>query len=400
MRLGHAGIVFRKELTDVLRDRRTIVTTIVVPILAFPLLMGGMIGLMIFFARQAERQTAPVMLLGAESAPTLAQKLSEQEGFTIVPAADDYVQRINDKQLRAAVEFPPALEEKVRTTPEETQTVSIYHFEGELRSRSALRTIERAVRDYRDQAVAERLAARGLSTELLKPFEWKRENVASAEKVTGVIVGFIVPYLVILFTLTGAIYPAIDVTAGEKERGTIETILASAVSRLELVTGKFLLVFCTSTLTTVLSIGSMAVVVLAGAEYLGRLTGGFVIALSGKAAATVFLLVLPLAVLFSGVLLAVALLARNYREAQSYTTPIVFLAMLPAVASFIPGLELNAKLALVPILNVSLVAREIFTGQYNWSLIGLVFLSSCVYAGVALWFAARQFNREEVLFRT
>ncbi len=400
MRLGHVGIIFRKELTDVLRDRRTIVTSIVIPILAFPALMGGMIGLMIFFAGRAQRQTAPVMLLGAENAPTLAQKIGEQEGFQIVPAAGDYTRRINDKELRAAVEFPPGLEEKVRTAPEEPQTVPIYHFEGELRSRSTVRTLERVVRDYRDQVVKERLAARGLSTDLLKPFQWKRENVASAEKVTGVILGFIVPYMVILFTLTGAIYPAIDVTAGEKERGTIETILASAVSRLELALGKFLLVFSTSTLTTVLSIGSLAVVLLAGAGYLGRVTGGFVIALSGKAAATVFLLVLPLAVLFSGTLLAVALLARNFREAQTYTTPLVFLTILPALASFIPGVELNAKLALVPILNVSLVAREIFTGQYPWPLIGLVFLSSCVYAGAALWFAARQFQREEVLFRS
>jgi sodium transport system permease protein len=399
MKLANVSIVYRKELRDTLRDRRSLFTSIVLPVLAFPVLMGGMIGLMIFFAQRASRDVTPVMLLGPENAPALAAKLRAQENFQMVPSADDYAARINDKKLRAAVEFPENLEANLTTRPEETQTVTVYHFEGEFRSREALRTIQRAVRDYRDQVVEQRLAARGLSADALKPFAWERANVASAEQVTGVIAGMILPYMVIILAFTGALYPAIDLSAGEKERGTLETILASPVRRSELVAGKFLLVLSASVLTTVLALGSLGGTLLAGAQYLGRLTGGFVVALSWKAALTVFFLTLPLAVVFSAGLLAVAVLARNYREAQSYTTPLTFLVLLPAVGSLVPGVELNSRLALVPILNVSLAAKDIFIDRYPWALLGLIFLSTCLYAAVALWVAGRQFQREEVLFR-
>jgi len=400
MKLSNVAIIYRKELVDTLRDRRSLFTSIVLPMLAFPVLLGGMIGLMVFFAQRASRDVTPVMLLGEEHAPALAARLRAVENFKIVPPADDYAARISDKKLRAAVEFPAALEENLTARPEETQTVTVYHFEGEFRSREALRAVQRAVRDYRDQVVEQRLAARGLSPDALQPFAWEKENVASAEQVTGVIAGMFLPYMVILLAFTGALYPAIDLSAGEKERGTLETILASAVSRTELVAGKFLLVFSASLLTTLLAVASLAVTLLAGAQYLGRLTGGFVVALSWKAGATVFFLIVPLAVVFSAALLAIALLARNYREAQSYTTSLSFLVILPALGSLVPGVELNARLALVPILNISLAAKDIFVDRYPWALLGLIFLSTCVYAAVALWVAVRQFHREEALFRT
>jgi sodium transport system permease protein len=99
-------------------------------------------------------------------------------------------------------------------------------------------------------------------------------------------------------------------------------------------------------------------------------------------------------------LLAISLIARSYREAQSYLGPLIFVVILPGMASMLPGVELNNRLALVPILNVSLVAKDIFAGQYHWNQIGLIFASTCVFAALALYVAVRQFNREEVLFRT
>jgi sodium transport system permease protein len=210
----------------------------------------------------------------------------------------------------------------------------------------------------------------------------------------------ILPYLIILLTLTGAMYPAIDLTAGEKERGTIETILASPVARSELVTGKFFLVLTVSTVTTALSIASFALTILWGATLLQRISSKLTLAVSVKAIAAVFLMILPLAVLFAAALMAISLVARSYREAQAYIGPLMFVVIIPAVFAMLPGVELNAKLALVPVLNVSLVSREIFSGVYPWRYIGLIFGSTALYAAVAIRFAIRQFHREEILFRT
>jgi sodium transport system permease protein len=112
------------------------------------------------------------------------------------------------------------------------------------------------------------------------------------------------------------------------------------------------------------------------------------------------MMALPLAVLFSSVLMTIALFAKSYKEAQSYLTPMTFVVVIPAVASLLPGVELTPKLALIPILNTSLVCKEIMSGIYHWDSIALIFASTCVYAAVALFLAFKTFQRESVLFRS
>ena len=214
-----------------------------------------------------------------------------------------------------------------------------------------------------------------------------------------------IPYFVILLCLTGAMYPAMDLTAGEKERGTIETLLCSPVSRTHLVLGKFLMVLTASIVTALLSIASMAVSFDVGKKMLLAFTGGAAspalqITITGKAIAAIFLVVLPLAVFFSAALLAISIFAKSFKEAQSYISPLMIAVVLPAVAALLPGVELTPALALVPVLNTSLVGKEIVTGTYHWNLIALIFLSSSAYAGVAIAIAVKLFQREDVLFRT
>ena len=194
-------------------------------------------------------------------------------------------------------------------------------------------------------------------------------------------------------------HPAMDLTAGEKERGTLETILVSAVSRRELVVGKFLLVLTTSLVTAVLSLASYLATMQFASTAAMELTRGYNFTISGKAMAALFLLVLPMAILFSATLVAISTFAKSYKEAQSYLGPLMFVVIVPAIVSMLPGIELSAKLALVPILNQALVLREVLTGNYPWGSIVFVFASTCVYAAIALAAAVHMFNREDVLFR-
>lgn len=400
MSLRNTGIVFRKELVETLRDRRTLFASLILPILLFPVLIIGIAALGYFVLSGIERETHTVMLLGEEHAPELARRIRTMKEVRLAPPADDYAARIDAKTLRAAVEFPAGFEERLRANPEMQQEIKLYWYEGELRSLAAIEVLEKTVAEYREEIVKGRLAERRLAEDIAEPFKVEKANVAPPERVTGSILGLLLPYFIIILCLTGAMYPAMDLTAGEKERGTMETILVSPVSRADIVAGKFLLVLLTSVTTTALSIASFALTVLAGATVVDRLNLNIVLAVSGKSIAAVFLMILPLAILFSAALMAIALYARSYREAQSYLGPLYIVVILPAVFSMLPGIELSPRLALVPILNVSLVAREIFGGVYKWDLIALIFLSTSVIAAAALWFAARQFRREEVLFRS
>ena len=201
--------------------------------------------------------------------------------------------------------------------------------------------------------------------------------------------------------MTGAMYPAIDLTAGEKERGTMETILSSPVSRLDLVLGKFLLVFSASLTTAILSVTSMGI----SFAYMGRSvttnSGNHLdMHLGLTSVIAVFLMGLPLSILFSAALMTIALFAKTYKEAQSYLTPMTFLVVIPAVAAVMPGVELTPKLALIPILNTSLICKEIITGTYHWGPIAIIFASTCVYAAAAIFIAVKTFQRESVLFRS
>jgi sodium transport system permease protein len=403
MSLRNVGIVYRKELIDSLRDRRTVISMIVVPLLVMPLLTIGMAILSVVLVGQAMKEIPKVMILGGQDSPRVVAELEQLKDLQVVPARSDYAEEISDKKIRAAVEIPPGFEAKLAAG--QPCTVKIYMYEGELKSGFGADRLQRFFRELRDRTTREQLQARNLPDSLIRPFEIEEKNVAPPEKVGGAILGGMVPYFVILLCLTGAMYPAMDLTAGEKERGTIETILCSPVSRTHLVLGKFLMVLTASIATAVLSIASMALSFGAGKRMLhgamhGAADSALQITVTAKAVISIFFVILPVAVFFSAALLALSLFAKSFKEAQSYISPLMIVVVLPAVAALLPGVELTPALAFVPVLNTSLVSKEIITGTYHWGLIALIFLSSSIYAAGAIAIAVKLFQREDVLFRT
>jgi sodium transport system permease protein len=399
--LRNIGVVYRKELVDSLRDKRTVISMIAVPILLMPLLTIGLGVLAATVMGRAMREAPTVMILGGEDSPRIVAALRALPDLHIVPGQADYASQISDKQIRAAVEIPRDFD--VAVDRGQTANVRIYMYSGELRSNFGVIRLQKFFNDFRERTVRSRLQARGLAPSLLEPFHIEEQNVATPEKVSGEIVGGLIPYFVIVLSLIGAMYPAMDLTAGEKERGTMETILCSPVSRTHLVLGKFLMVLTASLASALLAMVSIGATFQAGrgllesAVQLGQATLPLEFKLSAMAA--VFLMVVPLAVLFSAVLLTIALFAKSYKEAQSYLSPLTILIVLPSVISVLPGVELNAGLSLIPVLNISLVSKEIVAGTYHWGYIALIFGSSCAYAAIALKAAIHLFQREDVLFR-
>ena len=399
MNLHAVGVVYRKELREWLRDRRTLISTVLVPLLAFPILISGMISLSAVLIGGAKKEVPKIMIIHGEDSPAVVDALKANREIEVVPFAANWQDQISEKQIRAAVEIPEGFQASLdKGTP---QTIQIHYYEGEIKSEFGAEHVEKSLKAYRDDLVKKRLEAKNLPDTLIAPFDTKQHNVAPPEKVGGSTIGSMIGYMVIILSMTGAIYPAIDLTAGEKERGTMETILSSPVSRLDLVLGKFLLVFSASLTTAILSVTSMGLSFAYMGHALAKTSGaGIHMNLGLTSVVAVFLMALPLSVLFSAVLMTVALFAKTYKEAQSYLTPMTFIVVIPAVASVLPGVELTPKLALIPILNTSLVCKEIITGTYHWGSIATIFASTCVYAAVAIFVAVKIFQRESVLFRS
>jgi sodium transport system permease protein len=405
--------VYFKELKDSLRDRRTLISTIVIPTVIMPLLTFGIGKIMSGVVKKAQEDIPTVVIVGGTDSPAVVEALKKSTKMKVVPTSEDWKQAISDKKLRVAVELPAGFEAGLKAGA--APAVKVYNYQGELKSENGARVVERFLAELREQTIAERLAEHSLPKTFARPFEFKRENVAPPEKVGGNLFGGFVPYLIIILCFSGAMYPAMDLTAGEKERGTMETLLCSPVARVDIVMGKFLMVLTGSLSAMCFMLLSMGVTAAVGGSLIMG-GGGATTKVGAGAAATrpamdvipmidplglvgVLAMVFPVAILFAAVAFTVALFAKSYKEAQSYLGPLIIVVIMPVVVGMLPGIDLNWKLALVPLLNLSLVCKEMLSGVWHWNYIALIFGSSCVYAGVSLALAVKMFSREDVIFR-
>jgi sodium transport system permease protein len=211
----------------------------------------------------------------------------------------------------------------------------------------------------------------------------------------------LLPYMILVFAFLGALYPAIDLGAGEKERGTLETLLVAPISRIALVVGKFLVVLAAAVISALLSTASLAASMQLG--FLEDLaTSSSTFSFNFIEAVVALLMVIPVACIFAALLLALSIFAKSFKEGQSYAAPLQMVLILPAMVAFLPGVKLDWGMASIPIINVTLALKEIFNGNLDqhWHHIGLIFLSTTVFATALLWFSTWWFRREQVLFRT
>jgi len=398
------GTVYAKELRDTLRDRRTLISMIVVPTLFMPALILGMGKVASVVVAKAKEEVPRIMVIGGADSPGVLRELRDSGKFKVEKASADWKALISDKKVRAAAEIPPGFDAalKLGSAP----AVTLYDYQGELKSGFAVGQLRDFFTGLRDRATTRLLAERGLPATVARPFEVKQVNVAPPEKVGGNLLGGIVPYFIIFLCLIGAMYPAMDLTAGEKERGTMETLLCCPAARTDIVIGKFLMVLTGSLFAVLSSLVSLAATLLLVASSLPPAGAGAGAHGSGMPSISplgilgVLAMIVPVAILFSAILFSVSLVAKSLKEAQSYLTPMTFAVIVPVAIGVLPGIDLNLKLAFVPILNISLICKEMLSGVWHWGYIGVIFGSTALYASIALALCVRMFRSENVIFRT
>lgn len=390
-------LIFIKELVGTIRDKRTIIAMIIIPLIFYPLLFIGIGYFNKVGSMKSEEAASKIIIYGAEFAPQLVNYLREYEKIEILIIEDDSPSKLQNGDIQAVLVIPSDYKDKVEQ--EEPNKLILKYDTTEAKSRIAQKRVNQIIEEYKREIILQRLSRLDLKEEFLTPLFLQEENIATAEKMTGSFLAVLLPYLIIILIFTGAMHTAVDITAGEKERGTIATLLVSQISRLEIVLGKCFAVMLISFTSMVLGLFGLTFAFLSGTSIAGGIEG-LQFGISINTIFLFFLVLFPLVGLASAVLVMVGIFARNIREASSYITPIYMLTIFLGIISISQGMELTGKMFLVPVLNSSFVFKELLMGKIYWNHIITTFSANIIIAGIALFGATRLFNKEEVLFRS
>ena len=398
MNLRRLGRLTRKELRETLRDRRTIVTLVMMPLLVYPLLTMAL--------------NRYLLSAGAVT-----------EGYIVGvddPAVGDWVGGVLGNPLSAP---PPAILQSSGGRLAEFRVV----LAEELPAREALQAnqLDLAVEssgvqdgapiDLQVIAYAGDEASLSARRILIERLQWARlaeaeaaSGLGSGPTIEAVVVSgsdepsnplaLILPLVLVLMTITGAVYPAIDLTAGERERGTMEALMASPVPRLSILLAKYVAVVTVAMATATINLVAMYVTLQASGlmDALSRGAGGGAGTLTPIAMLWVLLLLLLFSCFFAALLLSLTSFARSFKEAQAYLIPVMLLSLAPAMISLLPGIELSGLIAVAPLINVVVLARDILAGSVPVAGAAVAVFSTVVYAGAALTVAASLFGNAAV----
>jgi sodium transport system permease protein len=391
MRFPIVSAIYQKEMLDLLRDRRTLISMVAVPLLVIPLLLNVSTRFMSKMQENAENEAKSMAVAVHITNPEIRQVL-EKAQIQLVDK-DDLKDAVLKKTAAAGVEEIPG-------TPVE---VEIYADNSNPTSSAAAARVRAALDDFKDEKVHESLKNSGIPASVLTPFVVKRTNIAGARKMSGMVWGSMLGYVLLLLMFAGGMYPVIDMTAGEKERKTMETLLSSPASRQEIVLGKNFAAMTAIFITAILTLGSM-VYSLKGSNLSSKSPElqemMRTIPLDAHTLTMIAVTLIPLSMFAASLMFAIALFAKSYKEGQSYLTPLVFIVIVPALMGGISGLEMTPTLCLIPIFNASQMIRGILLGDVSNANFAITTAANLVYAAVAYFIATRQFENENVLFRS
>lgn len=387
--------LFKRELLDILRDKKTLIMMVVVPIILYPLLVVGMVFLMNAIVNSQEEKTYLVAFENDEV-------LSEEIGEILDTRQEDIgyqLEIVEETDCEAALEAQD-IDAFVRV---EDATISLCYLSAKDRSSTAVSALKDAFEIYRDGLREEEITAAGLNAEiLLNPVYIETQDFSSTEESIGSLIGSIMPFFIITSILLGAIYPAIDVTAGEKERGTLETLLTLPVTNFEMIMSKFLAVSCIACVSAVLNVFSMgaAMVFLVSSSLSSLADVNLTIHYGTFIPGILFTLIVMMffALLVTAVCMCTCVFAKSFKEANNYATPVMLIFMLGGYAAMIPDLELTATTAAIPVINVALMVEGLFQFEYNYALFAVVLFSNVAYSLLAIMVLGKIYNSEAVLF--
>jgi sodium transport system permease protein len=395
-------IVYLKEMRALLRDRKTLVFAILIPIFAMPALGFGFAHLARSMEAKARTQEIKYAIFGAQNAPAIAAMFASESGFRAVQldSVEQVRAAIADDRIKLALNLPARFDDTVAARQ---QAALELHYNsadaGDITRRRVAAVVEKYNGALRDKAMSNFNLTPPQLAFVLNPVKLDEHSTANQRERVGAMIGGMLPYFLVFVCLMAAMYAAIDLGAGEKEGGTLETLLLAPIPRSDLVMAKFLVLFTIGLAAALLMVTSLGIALRLFAGQLSANIAAVVTALSVGDLALVALMLVPTAAIFASVLLAMSIYAKSYKEAAGMMQPMMMLTIMPLVLAMVPGVELNWVWASVPITNIALAMKEIVKGTMDYQKFLMILFSSSVIAALLLLWCRNWFNREAVLFR-
>lgn len=388
-------VLLKKELLDVVRDRRTVVLTLVLPVLLYPGLLTAMGAIIAAGKDRLKNEPLVVAVTTADAQAFLdTQPPPPRTSYERLARADAET-RLREQKVAAIVDAP---EGAARAVSEDRQaTVTVLYTKRFDRSMEALERLRPVLEAANTKALTLRLEARQLDPRFATPVKLEATDLDFQKDLGPLIASRLLPVVLLMMLFIGALYPAVDLTAGEKERGTLETLLVCPVRPVQVMAAKYLTVAIVSVTSTLVNLAAMAGTFGAGLSLAGEAASTSMHFTLGQVGVMLACLV-PAALLVSGVSLAVSSMARTFKEGQSLMTPVMLLGLAPALVSQMPGIELTTVTALVPLLNVALLVKATVLGTATAAQAALTVASVLISAALALKWAASAFDSEVFRF--
>jgi sodium transport system permease protein len=397
-------VLLIKEIKHLFRDTKTIVQTVVVPTFITPLLLGAIFWYVGSIANEETKKTYDISTYSAIESNLITQ-LDESDRLTILP--EDSITNVITSVTEGNSEIGLVLDENFseNLTTDNSAKITIYSKNIDTFSQ-AKSLVTNIIDDFEDAERNDRLAALNLTNEYVNPIVIEEEDLTTEEESAGSIFGAILALFFVMYVMSGSTYPAIDLGAGEKERGTMETLISTNISSVDIIIGKMLSVTTSAVLTATFSMLGFAIPMViiflfyadSVNEYLFSLLSAL---LNPVAFLAVFILIIPLSVFMGAFLLAISVYAKTPKEAGLLLGNVLIIFIVPCYIPLInPGLELDFVGALIPCYNLALLTNNLIAGTVDWFLYSVSFISTIVYCCIAIYVTYIMFDDENVIFRS
>lgn len=388
-------VVLKKELIDMFRDRKSLIVGILIPLLLMPILSFFM-GNMIKDSTKSVEENCKIAIIDNNNS-SLTKFISSDKSIQIENSSDAE-QAVKDGKVYLVIKIPDEFDNSLIS--DKNISVSIEYDNTSQKSSIAFSKLRALIDAFSKQVVAQRLTARNIDVSILTPVNIVEQGFEKENKAESMLLlNMLVPMFILLYSAQGAIAAATDLGAGEKERGTLEPLLTTKAGRKYILSGKLLAI---TLMGFIVSLSSMAGMIIAMVMPNGMFSNGNAsVSLSYLAIILMGIISLLNTMFFGAAELAISIYARSFKEAQTYLIPFSIIPIFVAYGSMtIEAKNASIMYFNIPLVNVAVSVKELISGIYNYTHLGLTIGWSIIYAVLALTLARYMFNKEEVIFRS